>query len=241
MRAFPSIAASFPDYAPVFVDDASVLYASSSQNPDLVERHRLRAIDPFALSPVGSPGDPETPARAAAELRRINEIFPNAGSTGVFEIELALERGDTDTALRRADELLRVHGDLPESYRLRADALFRLRRFGDAVEAYRVAIARLGDDPSSRAQRAYLEARQWACLLELGDFERAYRAARNALPDIYAPGVGYSELVALGRVALQSGHDQEGRRLLEFALQKTPSHETQLRAWIQQQLSAAAR
>ena len=34
-------------------------------------------------------------------------------------------------------------------------------------------------------------------------------------------------------------HPAEGRRLLEFALQKTPLQEAQLRTWIQQQLGAA--
>ena len=241
IRGFASIAASFPDYAPVFVDDACVLYASAAQNPALVERYRLRAIDPFALDVPGAPDDPESLARAEAELRRINEINPTGGRTGVFEGVLALERGDTDTALRRADELLRTLADRPEPNRLRADALFRARRFADAADAYRLAIARLGDDPKSLSQRRYLEGQLWACLLELGRPDEAYRASRRAIPDIYAPGVGYHELVALGRVALQSGHGSEGRRLLEFALQKTPLAEAQLRMWIQQQLGAAAK
>ena len=241
LRGFPALAARFPDYAPVFVDDASVLYASASQNPELVERYRLRAIEPFSVGIVGSLDDPNTLVRAAAELRRIHEIHPGGGRTGIFEGVLALERGDLDSALRRAVELQRTHRDRPEPYRLHADALFRAKRFAEAAEAYRLAIARLGDDPASRGQRAYLEGQLWACLLELGEFEQAYQAARNALPDIYLPGVGYNELVALARVAIQSGREQEGRRLLEFALQKTPAQETALRAWIQGQLGAGPR
>lgn len=240
LRGFPSLVASFPDYVPVFVDDAGVLYASASRNPELVARHRLRAIEPFALDVMGPPDDPQTFARAEAELRRMNEIHPGGGRTGVFEGVLALQRGDTDTALRRADALLREHGDRPEPNRLRADALFLAERFGEAVEAYRLAIDRLGSDARSLAQRPYLESRLWASLLEVGRPDEAYRASRAAIPDIYAPGVGYNELVALGRVALESGHRAEGRRLLEFALQKTPHSEAQLRMWIQQQLGAAA-
>ena len=121
---------------------------------------------------------------------------------------------------------------------MRADALFRMRRFGDAADAYAVALATLGDDPMSQGQRRYLEGQRWACLIELGRPGEAYRSAREAIPDIYAPGVGYNELVQLGRAALESGHQAEGRRLLEFALQKTPVREAQLRLWIQTQLGA---
>ena len=240
LRGFATIAASFPDYAPVFVDDSSVLYASRAQNPELVERYRLRAIDPFALSVVGAFDDPGRLARAEAELARINEIHPGGGRTRLFEASLALERGDTDTALRRADELQVIYGDRSEPYRVRADAFFRLDRFADAAEAYQVAIERLGEDSGSQSQRPYLAGRLWACLVEIGRPEQAYQASRIAIPDIYAPGVGYNELVALARVAKQSGREQEGRRLLEFALQKTPLQETALRAWIQQQLVPSA-
>ena len=241
MRTFASIAPGFPDFAAVFVDDSSVLYASRSRYPELVERYRLRSIDPFALGIVGSPDDPDSAIRAAAELRRINEIHPSGGRTGIFEGVLAVERGDTDTALRRAAELARFHGDRPEPYRLRGDALFRLKRFAEAAAAYRLAIDRLRDEAMKRAQGPYLEGRLWECLLELGLPEQAYRAARRAIPDIYAPGIGYTELVALARVSLASGREPEGRRLLEFALQKTPSAATQLRAWIESRLIELAR
>jgi hypothetical protein len=241
LRGFGSIVSSLPDYAPVFVDDAAVLYASASRNPELVAEHRLRAIDPFTLEVLGPPNDPHSFARAEAELGRVQRIHPGGGRTGVFEGVLALQRGDTDTALRRADELLRIHPDRPEPNRLRADALFDADRYGDAAEAYRLALARLGDDPKSLAQRPYLESRLWACLLELEQYDEAYRVSRRAIPDIYAPGVGYNELIALGRVALQSGHEAEGSRLLEFALQKTPLSEAQLRMWIQQQIGGAGK
>jgi hypothetical protein len=241
MRGFASIVSNFPDYAPVFVDDASVLYASASRNPELVARHRLRAIDPFTLEVVGPPDDPQSFARAEAELARIHEIHPRGGRTGVFGGALALQRGDIDTALRRADELLQIYADQPEPNRLRADALFAAKRYGDAAEAYRRTLARLGADPNSLAQRPYLEGRLWASLLELGRPDEAYLASRRAIPDIYAPGVDYNDLIALGRVALQSGHEAEGRRLLEFALQKTPLHEAQVRMWIQQQLGLVAK
>ena len=240
MRGFPAIAAGFPDYAPVFVDDASVLFASHAQNPELVERYRLREIDPFALDVVGPLEDPNTLARAAAELRRMGEIHPGGGRVGIFEGVIALERGDTDTALRRAAELAANHGDRPEPDRLRADALYRARRFAEAADAYRQAISKLRSDPGASSQRPYLEGQLWGSLVELGQFEEAWRAARRAIPDIYAPGVGAKQLGALGRVALQSGRTREGRQLLEFALQKTPAQDAAYRAWIEQQLAASA-
>lgn len=238
LRGFEQLVASFPDYAPVFVDDAAVLYASSGQNPELVMRYRLREIEPFSLQPIGARDDPETLGRTAAELRRLIEIHPEGGRTGILEGALALERGDTDTALRRADLVMGFYGDRPEPYRLRAEALFRAKRLAEAAEAFRAALARLGSDPASVEQRRSLEGQLWACLLELGRPEEAYQAARRALPDVYAPGISYKELAALARTALESGREQEGRRLAEFALQKAPPQETVLRAWLEKQLEA---
>ncbi len=151
MRGFPAIAAGFPDFAPVFADDSSVLYASASQNPELVERYRLRAIEPFSMAILGPTGDRDGAARAAAELRRISEIHPSGGRIGVFEGILALQLGDPDTALRRAGELQQVLRDRPEPYRLHGDALLELKRYAEAAEAYQRAIDR---PPWRRGQRA---------------------------------------------------------------------------------------
>lgn len=237
LRGFGTWVGRFPDYAPVFVDDASVLYASSVSQADLVARYRLTAIDPFTLEVTGDPSDPKALAAAAAELARANEIYPEGGRMRVFEGALALQRGDTDGALRIADDVIARHPDRWEGRRLRGDTLMRLQRAADAAQAYEAALARAdfegGADPTP-----YLEGRLWACYTRLGRHEDAYRALRAALGDLYRPEVGYQELASLAVSALDAGHVAEGRSLAEFALAKAPPSAAELRRSLEARLRA---
>jgi len=235
IRLFGAFAAKVSSYVPVFVDDESVLYASSETQPELVARYGLTAIDPFALELVDK-SSPEAAARAAAELARANAIYPGGARLRVFEGALALDRGDTETALRIAGEVTRLHPDRPEAFRLRGDALLRREQFGEAAEAYEGALAR-GGDAVAAGQLFYLESRLWACYARLGKKDEAYRAMKRALAgDVYAFDVGYRELASFASAALDAGRTEEGRTLLEFALAKTPASEAELRRTMETRL-----
>jgi tetratricopeptide (TPR) repeat protein len=227
------------DFAPVFVDDASVLYASSARQPDLVARYRLTAIDPFALVVAGDATDPQVLARAAQELARANEIYPAGGRMRVFEGALALARGDTDSALRISEAVVAAHPDRWEGQRLRGDVLSRLQRTTDACQAYEAALKHT-DIEGSADQTEYLQKRLWSCYTHVGRREDAYRALRAALGDLYRPSVGYQELASLALAALDAGHELEGRTLLEFALAKTPASEAELRGKLEAKLRSLA-
>jgi hypothetical protein len=227
------------DFAPVFVDDASVLYASSGSQADLVARYRLKEIDPFTLELTGDPTDPQVLARAAAELARANAIYPAGGRLRVFEGALALQRGDTDTALRIADDVIALHPDRWEGRRLRGDVLFHLQRAEGATEAYEEALRHSEIEGSPDSVR-YLQTRLWACYTRLGRHEDAYRALRAALGDLYRGSVGYQELASLAGAALDAGHEDEARTLLEFALAKTPPTAVELRRSLEGRLRALA-
>jgi hypothetical protein len=235
-RAFPfgTFVSKASDYVPVFIDDDSVLYASSSARPEIVSAWALTAIDPFALE-VLDKSSPEGVARAAAELARANAVNPAGVRLRVLEGNLAIERGDFDGALRIADELVPMHPDRPEPFQLRGDALLRRERFAEAAEAYEASLAR-GGDTTGPGQLFYLESRLWACYMRSNKKPEAYRAMKIALGDIFDPQVGYKELASLASSALDSGHTVEGTRLLEFALLKTPASEAELRKTLENRL-----
>jgi hypothetical protein len=140
LRGFASIAASFPDYAPVFVDDACVLYASASQNPDLVERNRLRAIDPFALAVTGPL---RTRRRSRERLRSCAGSTRSTPAAVARVCSRACSRSSAATPTQHcvARTSSSCSTAIGQPNRLRADTLFRMRRFGDAADAYAVARA----------------------------------------------------------------------------------------------------
>ena len=225
----------FPDLAPVFVDDSSVLLASASAQPELVAKYALRAFDPYLLRVPPGADHAQKLAAAGAELARLNAISPAPGRTRVFEGALALERGEADTALRMADEAIARFPARHEAYGLRADALLTQGRYADAAASYEAALDRL-DPGASDDQVFYLEGRLWACYARLGRHEDAYRALQRALGNLYSTVVGYQELASLASAALDAGYTDEGRTLVEFALAKTPASETELRRTLESRL-----
>ena len=102
-------------------------------------------------------------ARAAAELARMNEIYPGAGRTRVFEGALALERGDTDARAahrRRGDRAPpRPLGGLATARRRAARAA--AQRGGGASLRGGARAPRPRD--ARTTQVFYLESRLWAC------------------------------------------------------------------------------
>jgi len=158
----------------------------------------------------------------------------------VLEGNLAVERGDLDRALRIADELIPIHPDRPEAYQLRGDVLLRRERFAEAAEAYEASLAR-GGETTGPGQLFYLESRLWACYMRTDKKPQAYRAMKIALGDIFDPQVGYRELASFASAALDSGHTDEGTRLLEFALLKTPPSEAELRKTLENRLRSLRR
>ena len=225
----------FPDYAPVFVDDTTILLASAVAQPELVAKYRLTAIDPYALRVPPGGDRAQSLASAAAELARLNEIHPGAGRTRIFEGALALERGDGDAALRIAEEGIARFPARPEAYRLRADTLLTREKFAEAASSYEAALARL-DPETSDDQVFYLESRLWACYARTGRHEDAYRALQRALGNLYGSAVGYRELASLASSALDAGYPAEARTLIEFALAKTPASEAELRKTLESRL-----
>ncbi len=230
-RDFGRFAGQVADYVPVFADDASVLYADARAQAELVAGHALSAIDPHALLITGDR------AEAAAQLARANALYPDGARLRVFEGELALERGDTEAALRSADAVLERHPASADALRLRGDALFRSGRLADAAQAYEAALAGLTADATAQ-DKFDLETRLWSGYTRLGRPDRAYAVLRSALGDLYRSAVGYRELAALATAALDAGDMEIGRTLVQFALAKTPASETELRRSLEARLAA---
>jgi tetratricopeptide (TPR) repeat protein len=230
-REFASWVGRVADYRPVFADDASVLYANAQSQAELVGRYELAALDPFALAVTGDRGE------AAAQLARANEIHPAGARLRVFEGALALQRGEPDTALRMADDVLQRHPADPDALRLRGDVLFGKQDFSGAARAYEAALAEPAGDGR---ELLALQTRLYACYIRLERPADAYALIRRALGDLYRSAVGYRELAALANTALDAGDVAAGRTLLEFALAKTPPEEAELRRSLEARLRTSS-
>ncbi len=229
----------YPEYVPVFVDDAGVLYANSNTQRVIARSYGLHALDPFRLELRDRAGGADAVARARAELERMNRIHPTAARTALFEGALALQSGDTATALRHGEQVIRFHPERPEGYRLRGDSLFATERWAEAAEAYEGMVARMG--ASQESQGYYVHSRLWSCYSRLERHDLAFDALKTAVKDLYSPLAGYRELYSLGNSAIELGRVDEGRTLLEFALAKVPANEPAWRQRITERLGSIPR
>ncbi len=231
LQVFRSLISRHAEYAPVFVDDGAVLYASRRANPQLVAEFELSSVEPFSMT-VRARGDVQQLTRARQELSRMLEI-KLALATGLLAGRLALDEADAHAALQRADELIRIRPGSHEPFLLRGDVLTHQGRFDAAARAYEQALENLGNDRGAAAQRSQLQSQLWGSYSWLGRNDRAYDSAKRAIGNLYRPVTGYRELFFLGAQALKAGRLEEGRTLLGFALLKAPPDKTKWRDDIQ--------
>ncbi|WP_297772347.1 tetratricopeptide repeat protein [uncultured Roseovarius sp.] len=114
----------------------------------------------------------------AEDLARgvLNDVPNHAVAQGLL-IDIALERGDLDQALARADTALVQHPDEPKLRRKRAAVLRRFGRYRDACDLCEELYREQPDDPSYACDLA-------VCYRLLGASDRAEDLARGVLNDV---------------------------------------------------------
>ena len=131
---FPQLMKKNGAYAPVFFDDAEVLYADRRQYPTLARDFELKAVDPFELAATppkryfeGDAGRNKLPhdrAGTMEELKRILTVYPDCGLANYFAGWVYQEEKDFSRALEHGRRLIRQFPEAPEGYQI-ADASHR--------------------------------------------------------------------------------------------------------------------
>ncbi len=227
------VASQFPQYRPVFFDNAAVLFADAEQEPDLVREFELRAVRPFDLAgrKLDQLLEGADQAWFREEILRVLRIHPENGLANQIMAMWMLREKAYEEALLYADRVVAWFPASPRGHKLRGDALRGLRRFPEALDAYRRAIRR---SAGSIAEAAW---RQMGLIYaEQGDAKRAYRCfSRSIFP--FRPDTGHKDLYFLGTAAFLAGHLQEARTLLRFARLKLPPGDSEWRERVERQLA----
>ncbi|MBF0554869.1 MAG: hypothetical protein HQK96_10005 [Nitrospirae bacterium] len=207
--AFKVIIAKFPEYKPVFFDDAEVLY---SRNPEVTELYTITSIDPFA---------PEVPTKTnaaamLAELIKISSIDPEIDTVNQLIAHIKITGGSYGEAGQYAERLIKSSPELPVGYYLKGDSLIGTQHYAGAVKSFTMALGRAPDGKKSSIYR-----KLWECRFKMRQDKEAYKALSKAV-DVFSPQTPYSDLYMLGLLAIEDGDSERAHMLFSAAYEKLP-------------------
>lgn len=230
---FRELIQPFPDYVPVFFDDAEVLYANKRRHPDIAQHYALR-VDPFKLftQPIETLLLGEEKPQLISQARDLLEIYPEGGSINHLVAAFYNAEGAYDRALPYARTLIAYYPEWYRGYQVLGDALDGLGFYDRALAAYRNALTRA----DGRTNTAGILKQMGRMYVEQRRYTRAYRAFTAAI-DVFSPATSLEDLYRLGSTALLAGRTKEAGAILTFLYRyKIDAHDTAFAAQIRQNL-----
>lgn len=213
---FRELSRAIPEYTLVFFDDAEVLYVNRQHHPTIAARFAVQALDPFTLARDGpasalSGGDRQA---LVAEARKLLEIYPDSLLVNQFVAFSFNEEGAFDRALPFAEAIIRNFPEARTGYGMKADALQGLKRFEEALAAYRIALRKSSDEHHAEIYRA-----MGLAYRGLGRRAQAFRAFKRGI-NPFSSRARSEEIYWLASSALESGRVREAALFLRFAAEK---------------------
>lgn len=197
------------DFVPVAFDDGAVLLVDRRRHPELAEKWRLRALDPFRAKVEA---DYRLSPEAAAEGRRLYALEPRGLRLPVLLAQEAMGRGDLVAAERYIDTLLEVAPENADTWTLLAQLALRHDDLPAAVAALEKSLVRSSEE--ARGGQHLLLGR---ILHRLGDSKRALKHLR-ARGNFFDP-MPIEDMALLVELLEVMGPQEEAaaaRRLLEL-------------------------
>lgn len=231
---FKEVIRGFPDYTAVFFDDAAVLYVDKRQYPELADKYRLEALDPFHIAKANIASLPDDrAAKVLDELNTVYAIFPQGELVNQLKLLFARRQGNMAASQKHSDFLIENFPEKTLSYQLQGDLLFEKQKYEEAILSFEKALSLPG------SSKSYAYKKISACFSKTGNSQKAYQAYKKGVK-LYSAGTSGLEYYELGRLALMAGKINDGSMYLRFALYKTPEENTELTARINRLLLEAA-
>ena len=229
---FKQVIEAFPEYEPVFVDDAEVLYVNAAKHPEVVRESAVRDIDPFTLQ--GSSADKLVREKEVMgpALHRLMAIDPAGGATNLALGMLDREEGRLAEALRHAEVVIDNYPESPEGYRLKAEVLRAQNRLNDSVRWYREALGR-----ASGARKLGIQRELGVVYTEVGRYEEGYRLLRDSL-NVFDATTGHRDMYDFGVAALKAGRTREAALIFRLGVAKVPPGDKEWEDKYRQQIAA---
>jgi len=209
-KGFKDIIKMFPYYKPVFFDDFEVLYINEKHYPIIVSKYKLCAIDPFTFMSQSKESlrKSNNINETLKELMRMKEISRDSGIINQLLAIIYYNEGKWEEALDCANSIVINYPESPTGYKILGDCYKKLRRYGEAIKSYNVAL-NITYNPEIKKEIGliYMEQKQ---------YKLAYDTLIKIM-NIYSPDVTYKELYELILSAILSDNIHDAEILLRYA------------------------
>jgi len=208
------------EFAPVFFDDAAVLYAHRQRQATLVAQHELKSLNPFNLKDDKNHAGEKTPlADRLSELERIEGLSGGGNRVLHALTRLLVDAKRYPDAEKWADRFVDTQPRDPNSHLLKGVILENTDRCPEAIAHFERAFPVAGED-----LRPALHQHLGSCRYLMKDFSAAY-AHFNAGVNIYLRDEASETLYQYAFSAVIAGDPARARMLLRAILYQTPEKE----------------
>ncbi len=212
----------FPQYQPVFYDDAEILYVNVKHYPKIADKYEIKHLNVYEYKAIEY--EKETKDRLSLllnEALRINDIYPNGGINNIIIANILITNAQYEEALVYADRIIERYPNISKGYALKGDALRALERVEQAIEYYEKAISKGIMEGEGRVY--------WnlhTCYGHLKQYKKAYQAISKFI-NPFDPEANYRDVFALGISAAVAGKKRDAINFLKIAQLKLPAGDTE--------------
>jgi hypothetical protein len=220
IKNFKDIIKSFPEYKLVFFDMTSVLYVSNISLPEIANRYEIKDIDPYKIEEEDIDKLDETRiSPILSELKKMQLISPDDMLINLQLGRMYNKTNEKKNALLCSDNIINNFPEMVTGYVLKGDILKQCGDLDKSIFFYKKALKSqfISDEPRILKSLALTYSKS-------GDDKNAYNYMKKAV-QVYSTDVTYKDLWQLANMALKTGRINEGLKLLDFALVKTPSED----------------
>jgi tetratricopeptide (TPR) repeat protein len=214
---FPDFIRNHEEFRLIFFDDVEALYVNANKFRDIADRYQLKDIDPFQFKNINYQS--ETKERLSLifdEAMKIRGIHPGCGIINTIAANILLVNKEHGEALPYVDAFIRHYPDVGRGYALKADALFGLERFPEALQFYKTALERGLKTDVEQVYRSL-----YATYVRLEEYKKAYKVF-SELINPFGGGANYRDIFQLGVSAAAAGKLREAVIFLKIAQMKVP-------------------
>ncbi len=221
-KQFEMLISQFPEYVPVFFDDAEVLYVDRQRHGEVAARYALTQFNPLQIE-VSNVQPSNGSTIPLERLLQLYSIYPEGRVINHLIAAAKMEQGAYEDGLPYAARVRQNFPKSPEGFWLTGDLLFRLNRLDQALTFYQATLERLrSSDVVKRGQQYQTMGR--VCLRQ-GKYEQAYRMLQKSV-NVFASDTSITDLYFLGTATVLSKHTEDAERILTFLSYETPFPES---------------
>ena len=229
---FKNIIADYPQFVPVFFDQAELLYINKSHYKELAEQYQLKTIDPFHYAEIiyADESNEQLSKIFSEASRLLDQDRENYRAHHILS-SISVVRHQYGKALHHAEAIIRIYPEQSHGYALKADALFAMLQYEEAARLYKKA---LDMGRTSKAENVYWNLH--ASYFNLKEYKKAYRLLSKYV-NPFNPQTDYKEIYQLGMSAASVGKVREAVTFLKIARMKLPPSDTEYLKKIDENLS----